>query len=244
MGLFKLKRKSHHEPTGSEPHYVVTEENPLYRGDNHDESNWLVSYADMMTLLCGFFIMLFSIATIDQTKYEAMQKSVSQQFGGKFVDPHTELKKSIRDVIEANAWESSIHVTDSEKGVAVVFQTTTFFETASAELTSDSYKMLAPFAREVLRLQKEKNKRYTIRVEGHSDSRKMSGGLYPSNWELSSARAARVVRFLIENGFEAGYMTALGYADTRPAVATRSPASYDDPAHDKNRRVVIAIEEP
>ena len=77
-------------------------------------------------------------------------------------------------------------------------------------------------------------KKYFLVVEGHADSRPITSGLYPSNWELSSARAGAVVRVLQSNGMTPSRMRAIGYADTKP--------SDDDHESEYYRRVVIKID--
>src|SRR4051794_2985791 len=69
-------QKRHQEPSSSHS-----------SGGSHDESNWLVSYADMMTLLCGFFVLLYSMSQSDAPQYEAARKSLSEQFGGQYTPP-------------------------------------------------------------------------------------------------------------------------------------------------------------
>lgn len=221
--------------------YEITEENPAYRGESDGESNWLVSYADMMTLLCGFFIMLFSISKIDQKKYDSVKKSVAEQFHGKIEIENLELKKNLKEMIETKDLGKFVNIESIQGGVALIFQSTTFFESGSAELTPAALQPLKTFANEILSLEKKNQKKYRIQVEGHSDHRKISSAQFPSNWELSSGRAARVVRFLINEGFSGEKMTALGFADTKPIQIPRDLASEDDPAHERNRRVVIQI---
>src|SRR5947209_1845302 len=69
---------------------------------DHDESNWLVSYADMMTLLCGFFIMLFSMAKLDEPQYERVKEAVAKQFGGEYKSATAELGKFMTEIIDQN----------------------------------------------------------------------------------------------------------------------------------------------
>jgi len=79
-------------------------------------------------------------------------------------------------------------------------------------------------------------------IEGHTDSKPVVSGQYPSNWELSSARASRVVRSFVDRGFDPKQMAALGYADTRPVEESRSPdGKWNEDSLSKNRRVVVRI---
>lgn len=224
------------------------EADPYLAASAHDESNWLMSYADIMTLLCGFFIMLFSFAKIDETKYEKVRESVAKQFGGDFKSANAEYARFLHQVIEKNGLEREAAVRFGADGVSLVFQSTTFFDTLSSEISPSGLKALAPFLAEIARIQVAEGKRFKVAVEGHTDSRKVLSGPFPSNWELSSARAARVVREFIDHGFDPKRLMAIGYADTRPeAEAKRDPAAVapspaeEEAIHERNRRVVIRI---
>lgn len=237
MGFFKKKIL---EPVDTPRNPEI---DPYLNAGGHDESNWLVSYADMMTLLCGFFIMLFSIAKIDNEKYEKVRESVSKQFGGSFKSANAEYARFLHQIIEKNGLEKETSVRFSADGVSLVFQSTTFFDTLSAEISPDGAKALEPFITEISRIQVAEGKKFKVAIEGHTDSRKILSGPFPSNWELSSARAGRVVRAFIDHGFEPTRLLAIGYADTKPeAVETladgRSPSAESG---DRNRRVVIRI---
>jgi chemotaxis protein MotB len=228
---------------------------PYLHAGAHDESNWLMSYADIMTLLCGFFIMLFSFAKLDTEKFEKVRESVSKQFGGDFKSAHAEYARFLHQVIEKNGLEKEASVRFGADGVSLVFQSTTFFDTLSSEISPEGTRALEPFFAEITRIQTAEGKKFKVAVEGHTDSRKILSGPFPSNWELSSARAARVVRAFIDHGFDPKRLMAIGYADTRPerldSVGERVPASAatapgpDSPEaeafSERDRRVVIRI---
>jgi chemotaxis protein MotB len=242
MPLRKFKNKSDHE------HFVPKtqkwERHPA--PSNHDESNWLVSYADMMTLLCGFFIMMFSLSHIDQPKYEAAKKEIAKEFGGKYEKPKTdELAKFVTQALnEAQLGNQATIETDST-GVAVTFQSTVFFDTLSADVKPEGKIVLDKLIGTIATRQAADKKEYRIVVEGHTDSRPILGGNYPSNWELSGARASRVVRMFLDRSFSPQMLTAIGYAETRPKVPSRTPAGeWDEEALSKNRRVVLRILDP
>lgn len=211
----------------------------------YDESNWLVSYADMMTLLCAFFIMLFSMAKLDERQYEKVQESVSKQFGGDFKSPARETAKFVTQILQEAGIEKNAVVRSDPSGVAVTFESTIFFDTLSAEVKPEGSAVLEKLIDGISARQKMEIKQYRIVVEGHTDSRPVLSGIYPSNWELSGARAARVVRMFLERGFTADRLTAIGYADTFPLEPPKnSDGTYNDGALTKNRRVVIRILEP
>jgi chemotaxis protein MotB len=212
---------------------------------NHDESNWLISYADMMTLLCGFFIMLFSMSKMDVPKYDSFKEALAKQFKGEYISPPKELAKQMTEVLEQMGMGNNAQVKADPNGVSIVFQSTLFFGTLSAEVSKEGYSILDQLIKSVDDKQREQKKAYRIVIEGHTDSRPVIGGLYPSNWELSSARATRVVRMFLDHGFSPDHLTAIGYADTHPHESGKTPSgSWDEKALGKNRRVVLRILEP
>jgi chemotaxis protein MotB len=84
---------------------------------------------------------------------------------------------------------------------------------------------------------------YRIRVEGHTDDTPIDTPQFPSNWELSTARASAVVHYFLEQGVPAERLRAVGYADTEPKVPNRDAAGNPIPANQaQNRRVVIKLE--
>lgn len=224
---------------------IVRDEEGGHGGGNHDESNWLISYADMMTLLCGFFIMLFSMAKLDEPKYESMKEAVAKQFGGQYVSPTKEMALFASQLIQEQGLEKDVIIKHDPSGVSIVFESTLFFDTLSAEVRVEGRAILKKIMSLVLARQVETGKEYKIVVEGHTDHRPVVGGGFPSNWELSGARASRVVRMFLEAGFKPEALTAIGYGDTRPQVEARKPSGvFDERALAKNRRVVLRILEP
>ena len=211
----------------------------------HDETNWLVSYADMMTLLCGFFIMLFSIAKLDDGKYEKVKEAVSQQFGGQYSAPNVELGKFATQFIQELGISQQASVRVDPRGVAITFESTLFFDTLSAEIRPAGVDVIKKVIDQLIELQTREKIEYRIVVEGHTDGRAILGGPFPSNWELSSSRASRVVRMFLEKGFKPQKMTAIGYADSYPLAAERSPnGDWVDENLQRNRRVVVWVLRP
>lgn len=213
----------------------------------HDESNWLVSYADMMTLLCGFFIMLFSMATLDKPKFVKVGKEVSEHFGGQggayeSDSPNKKLGDFVTQLVKEAGIEKETTVKSDDAGVAITFHSTIFFDSLSATLRQDSRKILEDLARTILARQAEDHGSYDIVVEGHTDSRPILSGDYPSNWELSAHRASQVVRIFLNEGVDPTRVAPIGYADTRPEVPDRNEfGELDEAALGKNRRVVVRI---
>jgi chemotaxis protein MotB len=209
---------------------------------HHDESNWLVSYADMMTLLCGFFVMLFTFAKIDENQYEKVKEALSKEFNGSYISPNKELLRFATQLITELGIEKETTIKADATGVSIVFESTIFYDTLSADVSPKGKIILGKLVEGISVHQKKETKNFNITVEGHTDSRPIVGGIYPSNWELSGARASRVVRMFLDRGFEPSSLTAIGYADTRPTMPPRNAdGTWNTEALGKNRRVVIRI---
>ena len=100
MGLNRFFRGHKGDTENTQPAPFRDGDDSLHASGGHDESNWLVSYADMMTLLCGFFIMLFSISKLDAPQYESVKQAVATQFGGTYEAPHQELAKFVTQIVQ------------------------------------------------------------------------------------------------------------------------------------------------
>ena len=178
---------------------------------------WLTTYADMMTLLFAFFVLLYSMSSPDPVKMsqiqDAMEDSPSLQTQG-------EVKKEFEEIIEQLGLEETTNIISDPRGVALEMDGDICFKSASTEIQ--------PYLREVLNVATKKilgNKKdfRMVIVEGHTDSDQIPKKLqkfYPSNWELSAARASNVVNYLIGQGVNSGRLQASGYADRWPAEAS------------------------
>ena len=142
-----------------------------------------------------------------------------------------EIQSSIENLANNGELEG-IKTEITEKGLLLTFENTYLFAPASASLNKSAQKMLDKVGVIICK----KFVLHSMRIEGHTDSDPISSMKYPSNWELSAARASSVVRYLISRfQFSPSLFTAVGYADTRPI---KNAISSKDPA---NRRVEILI---
>ncbi len=238
---FGLKKKTSAEDSQSEWSHHRREEGGSHQHQD-DESNWLVSYADMMTLLCGFFIMLFSLTKMDEPQFEKIKATMAEQFGGEYRSPNEQMAKWVTQILQETPLKGEASVETSASGVAIVFRSQVFFDTLSAELTPNGRGILEELVEALQQRQKFEKKAFRFVVEGHTDSRAVLSGPFVSNWELSAARAARVVRVFVDKGFSGRSMAALGYADTRPVEEARlADGKWNELALAKNRRVVIRV---
>lgn len=235
--------------------------------DSHDR--WLVSYADFMTLLFAFFVVMYAISSINEGKYRVMSDSIVYAFrsapgaaaavtvagsqGDQAppanpipVDParvktgetqavkkeHLRgLAKDLNQALAPLMAEGKVTVTEGALGVTVDINASVLFAPGEARLDLGAVRALGAVGR-VLAAND-----FPIVVEGHTDTIPISTPQFPSNWELSAARAASVVRLFIDTAVDPRRLTASGYADQRP-VADNATAD----GRQANRRVAITIE--
>ncbi|ASG19733.1 OmpA/MotB family protein [Nitrospirillum viridazoti] len=155
-------------------------------------------------------------------------------------EPTEEAKRLAQD-LEAQDLPPDVQVTPHGKGLSIEIKDRVLFASGRADLGDEGQQILS---RLVPVLQSLKG---MVTVEGHTDSNAISTARFPSNWELSAARAAAVVRMLISDGVPANRLRAVGYADTRPHVSP--PGANTDPNapdHDRaaDRRVTLIVETP
>ncbi len=219
--------------------YVIDKK---HGSNEHSDSNWIISYADMMTLLCIFFIMLFSMSKINTPEFEAVKKQVSEHFGTKYESPSEDLGKFINNVLIEAGVQKEATMTSDGLSVSVAFHSTLFFDTLSAEISPAGKDIIEKIAVKLGEYQEKHKKKYKVVVEGHTDSQPVMGGPFPSNWELSSSRATRVVRLFLDKKFDPSYMLAIGYSDTQPVAPSRNAdGSWNNENLSKNRRVVLRV---
>ncbi len=206
----------------------------------HDESNWLVSYADMMTLLFGFFVLMYSFSRVDEKKFEIVRKDVARYFGGQ-VKMSPTVKKTeaeIQDIISSAGLDKKVQVIARDSELELRFNGSLHFTPGTANLTSESSFVLNKLIDSI----KRNIKADLVTVEGHTDDSPINTPVFPSNWELSSGRASSVVREFEKYGFDPSKLTAKGYGSSRPLSPNRD--SKGEPItenQEANRRVIVNI---
>lgn len=234
----------------------------------HDSNErWLVSYADFITLLFAFFVVMYAISSVNESKYSVLSDSLVNAFKSKptqtllvaekdlssaiielpvkskatTTNPSSVKKlnrqknmkrmaKDIMQALESLVQDGKVRVTQSVHGITVEINASVLFSPAQARLAKSSRETLRAVA-EVVR-----GHEHEMHVEGHTDNLPISTYQYPSNWELSTARASSVIRLFINNGVDARRLTAIGYGENRPVALNNTS---DDRA--RNRRVTIMI---
>jgi chemotaxis protein MotB len=204
---------------------------------------WLISYADLMTLLLALFIVLF--ASADHKRASLIASAFAAQFNESGGAPRAAAstgvlpaadsliagRQAIDHAFAANKTLSdraSIKVT--ERGLVVSLTEAGFFAPADAEIRGDALPLLDSLAEALNQSQ------LPLRIEGHTDSLPISTSRFPSNWELSAARATTVLTRLAAHGIPLSRLSVAGYADGRP-VADNATAE----GRAQNRRVDLVL---
>ncbi len=201
-----------------------------------EEEGWLVSFLDVVTLILVLMVLLLSMSHLKVTESEAApvsavpevrEKSGILPAGDGLLPRYAALEQRI----DTLALEG-IDATPLPEGMVLRIADNLLFTSGQADLTLSGEQVISRLLDTLSTFEGE------ISVEGHSDDQPIHTGRFPSNWELSSARAIAVVRFLQRQGLSATALRAVGYADTRPV------AGNDDSAgRAANRRVELVLRE-
>lgn len=240
--------------------------------DGHgDNERWLLTYADMITLLMALFMVLFSISSVNVSKFKTLKEALQNAFtpkvlsgGGSIIpdggaenspqaasqqpvpaalasassapaaetDEFLRLKRELDAYAQRHGFASSIETMVGPRGLVIRLLTDkVLFESGSATVKSEADPLLTKISHLV-----NLDPTHAISVEGNTDNVPISTSQYPSNWELSTARAAAVVRFMAAHGVAARRLEATGVAGLRPIAPNTTEAGRS-----RNRRVEIAL---
>lgn len=220
---------------------------------------WLVSYSDFITLLFGFFVVMYSVSQVSEQKYRALSDTLASAFEGhvpvtarvqKIVDQYplddmgevtglspqinlvdTEtLAKELQDVLVHLVKPADISITASEDWVEIDVNANVLFASGSADASGEAKRIFAEVGRVLAPYDNE------IEVAGHTDNVPIASGRFASNWDLSAARAVSVVKLLVSHRVAQQRLSAVGYGEFRPIAANRSEAGRA-----QNRRVVLKV---
>jgi chemotaxis protein MotB len=215
------------------------------------ETGWQLTLADMMTLILCFFVIIVSIAKVDPTRFEAMSDVLAEAMKGKAA-PSKRSAEQARTQVDAKAKNifelqlelakligrqpKAVNLKLRPDAVAINLKGGVFFKLGSADLTSQALRILDKLAKPLTEAH------YKLTIEGHSDNLPIRSAQFPSNWELSSARASSVARYLIAQGFPKNDIRVLGLADTQPLAPNLDQTGQPIPENQAiNRRVVILV---
>ncbi|GAC1323692.1 MAG: flagellar motor protein MotB [Thermoleophilaceae bacterium] len=253
-----------------------------YGAGHENEDRWLLTYADMITLLMALFMVLFSITSVNKAKLQVLTKTLQHAFSGEILpggksiqqngggpEVHHEapqppipaiqpliaqqsrlsgktpqsaraaeqqdfkrLKAQVDSYARSHGLQREVETVIDQRGLVIRLLTDqVLFDSGAADLKGAARPVLGKVAG-LLRTESG----HATMVEGHTDSVPIRGAIYPTNWELSTARAARVVRFLVNSGVSSRGLGAAGYASLHP-LSTNDTAG----GRSRNRRVEIVL---
>ena len=229
-------------------------------GSQENHERWLISYADFITLLFAFFVVMYAISIVNEGKYAVLSEALGDAFGGRSVAPqaHTSvepvlplshivnrkrheaarrerermeiLAKDLTATLMPLVKSGQVRVTQNARGIGIELNASVLFDQGEANLQQEAREVLGAVAG----LLKDAPQR--IEVEGHTDNLPITNERFASNWELSAVRAASVVRLFIESGVQDVRLSAIGHGATRPVAPNDTPANQA-----RNRRVAVMI---
>tara|TARA_Y100000296_G_C5155844_1_gene249018 strand:- start:61 stop:735 length:675 start_codon:yes stop_codon:yes gene_type:complete len=209
------------------------------RRPNFDDSSssWLVTYSDAITLLLAFFVMILAVSDLNQGKIESLKEGLAEVISSENnTTPFTEIKQGLDEYVEKNGLADQVTVTLDPRGIQVEFANVALYDSGSAQLKSDAQPMLQELGRVIKDVS---HGSHMIEVEGHTDDLPIATDEFPSNWELSAARATGVVKYLLQTGIAKERLKASGYADSRPKVLEGDITTQDQ--READRRVVVTV---
>lgn len=204
------------------------------RARGHEEG-WLLSYADLITNLLLFFVVLLSAANLSKTKMQQVAKAISGE-------AQPESLESIQEKIDATIAEKKltevVQTRLANEGLEVSLNSGFVFDSGRADLRPEFESPLAS----MLEVVQPYASNYTFAVEGHTDSTPtLPTSQFRSNWELSAARAIVVRQRLETVGIDRGRIRVEGYADTRPLPEDQLQGLSPEERNARLRRVVVRI---
>lgn len=220
------------------------------RNEDHvDSHRWIVSYADFITILFAFFVVMYAISSVNDSKYKSLSEGMHSAFNkkdqnkatvstaklkdgpevrqtkGTYKDGMDELNKSLSVLQDGN-----YKINRQEGWIELEIKAGSLFGTGTAELKPDALIKLMNLAGRL------KGLAYPVAIEGYTDNVPIQTPQFPSNWELSALRAATVGRLLNSYGIASERITVTGYADQYPITD-----NFTEGARSQNRRVNIVI---
>lgn len=226
-------------------------------GENHDR--WLISYADFITLLFAFFVVMYAISVVNVGKYRVLSDALGDAFGGRPEVPHASstietlplasliarkradaarrererlatLARQLDASLAPLVKEGKVRITHTGQGVKVDINASVLFQEGQAGLGKEARATLGTVAGLLA------SDTHAVQVEGHTDNLPIANSVFPSNWELSSVRASSVVRLFIEGGIAPARLTAVGHGANLPVAP-----NTDEAGRARNRRVAVTI---
>jgi chemotaxis protein MotB len=232
-----------------------------YEEEHENHERWLISYADFITLLFAFFVVMYAVSSVNEGKFRIMSEALGSAFGNAKAWPvqptggdtqlpprktaaqkqrEDALRKEKEDMTEVARELQDALASLVKQGIVRVTQSSrgVKIEINASILFAPGDATLSPDSEQTLKAIAEilKNDKHALQVEGHTDSVPIKSAMFPSNWELSGMRAGSVVRLFTDNGVAPQRLTAVGHGSNYP-IASNDTAE----GRQRNRRVEIQI---
>ncbi len=206
----------------------------LSEPEDRHRDRWLLSYADLVTLLLALFIVLYAASDHERARQIAASFA-AQNTGGNGIlpgnpEPEANKHEAGNALMNDPVLMQKTKIRQTERGLVVSMSEAGFFAPGDASISAEAGRVIQILTESV------KNEGTPVRVEGHTDSIPISNSRYSSNWELSTARASSVLQKLVEYGFPPERLSAAGYGGFQPVAENTTPEGRA-----QNRRVDIVI---
>jgi chemotaxis protein MotB len=218
--------------------------------DNENELNkaalWGLIYGDFMSYMMVFFMVLFAFQLKAKTQpggaaqVESSLDRLQREFGGRISDERLNrltkqgqeqaAAEQLKRIVDQEGLKGIAHVEQGQKGLRMTLDAPVFFDVGRAEVKTEAARLLFGIASTLKGAEGE------IVVEGHTDDVPVTGGAYPSNWDLSAARANAVIKLFAQWGIDPKRLTGVGRGEYRPKVPNDSPEHRA-----QNRRIEINL---
>ena len=206
---------------------------------------WMATFADMVTLLMAFFVLLYAMSDPDPGKFEdfgaAMQEAIS---GEELESEFEQLTENLQEIIDEQEISDKVEIELTPKGIEIQMEGKALFAGCSADILSDMEPVISSISNVITELlDNSEYKGYMIEVEGHTDNLPpTSCPDFETNWELSAYRATGVVEQLLSSGIKKEKIKAIAMADSAPLVPNMDDNGKSISENQaKNRRVEIFI---
>ena len=220
----------------------------IYDSDQTEDTRWLLTYGDIITLLMIFFVLLFSTSKVSQEKFDQVAQSINESLNRPGPDPKStdtvltplaEAQIILEQLIKKEGLEQKMTTKLTKAGLMIELSSNTFFDSGSADVRSSMLKTLQDLSHVIQNLPTND---YRVEIEGHTDNVPIRTARFPSNWELSAMRSINVLHIFEETGLPKDRITATAFAETKPKVANTNASGVNLPQNQaKNRRVVVYI---
>lgn len=230
---------------------MSTEPEKIYDSDPSEDTSWMLTYGDIITLLMIFFVLMFSSSKLSEEKFDKVAQSINESLNRPGPDPKSDVtqiaevpplesaQELLSEMISARGLESEMTASMTPSGLVIELSSNSFFESGSAVIKESMVNTLVDLS-EII--QDFPTDDYQVDIEGHTDNVPINTVQFPSNWELSALRAINVAHIFEDTGMPRERIAAIAYADTKPKQPNTDDAGNNIPENQAgNRRVVVFV---